>query len=556
MIKNKKSFALLIALFFCVSLLIPNVAFGQATDIKDHWAEKQITSWINQDLVRGYEDGSFKPNNKITRVEFITMVNRSFGFIEKADSTYKDVETGAWYAEGVARASKIGYVTGYEDGTMKPNSPISRQEAASIISKIFELNTSDLSVASKFTDASDIPSWSKGFVSAIVAEGYMGGYPDKTFRAKNLITRAESVTMLGKAVGQLYNMAGTYGSSNEKTIIDGNVTINTADIILKNIEIKGNLYITEGVGQGKVILEEVVVQGNTINKSSRNLMSKTADKYGITHQNYPIIDGSTSTFSIVSEINRAMYQDANNDNYPKEPSKTVPSYKLLINGDVDMIIVPYPSSDVLTLAEDAGVNLEFFEIAAEALIFITPIENQTENISKEQLRKIYLDYGIKNWSELDGPDRELVPICRNPDSGSQSQMDNLILNDKEMHPAIQENYVELTMESMLEQVAFYHGGGLDGEPTESYALGYTLYTYLQNVGEITGIDEKLKILSFEGVAPSGKSIADGSYSLGDGYYAVIRNDLPQENNARNIIKWLKSDEGQDIIESLGFISKK
>lgn len=66
---------------------------------------------------------------------------------------------------------------------------------------------------------------------------------------------------------------------------------------------------------------------------------------------------------------------------------------------------------------------------------------------------------------------------------------NLILNDKEMHSAIQENYVELTMESMLEQVAFYHGGGLDGELTESYALGYTLYTYLQNVGEITGIDE-------------------------------------------------------------------
>lgn len=61
-----------------------------------------------------------------------------------------------------------------------------------------------------------------------------------------------------------------------------------------------------------------------------------------------------------------------------------------------MIIVPYASSDVLSSAEDSAVELEFFQIAGEALIFITPIENQTENITMEQVRKIYLDYGIDN----------------------------------------------------------------------------------------------------------------------------------------------------------------
>lgn len=60
---------------------------------------------------------------------------------------------------------------------------------------------------------------------------------------------------------------------------------------------------------------------------------------------------------------------------------------------------------------------------------------------------------------------------------------NIILNGEKMHLAIQKNYVELTMEGMLEQVAFYHGGGLSGSPTNSYALGYTLYTYLKNMGE-------------------------------------------------------------------------
>ncbi|MEG6523352.1 PstS family phosphate ABC transporter substrate-binding protein [Desulfotomaculum sp. 1211_IL3151] len=289
----------------------------------------------------------------------------------------------------------------------------------------------------------------------------------------------------------------------------------------------------------------------TVNNA--NLMSDTAGKLGITHQNYPKMDGSTSTLSIVRAINKALYQYYENDNFPETAAKTVPSYQALINGEVDMIIVPYASSDVLDLAKDKGVELEFFPIAAEALVFITPIENETENITLEQLRSIYLDYGITNWTELGGPNRALVPICRNSDSGSQSQMDNLVLNGKKMHSAIQKNYVELTMEGMLEQVAFYHNGGLNGSPTDSYALGYTLYTYLKSMGEVTGIDERLKILAFEGFVPTEESLADGSYSLTDGYYAVVRKDLPKNHSARIIINWLKSDDGKAVIKGLGLI---
>lgn len=268
---------------------------------------------------------------------------------------------------------------------------------------------------------------------------------------------------------------------------------------------------------------------------------------------YPRIDGSTSTLKIAQAINRAIYNNEENENFPQTASKTVPSYELLIDGAVDMIIVPYASSDVLAQAKQKGVKLEFHPIAAEALVFITPKENTAENISLVQVRKIYLENAINNWSSLGGPNRKLVPICRNSDSGSQSQMDNLILNDEKMHPSIKKNYVELTMEGMLEQVAFYHNGGINGKPTNSYALGYTLYTYLKGVGEITGIDERLKMLSFEGVAPAVKSIADGSYPLGDAYYAVIRSDLPEEHSARRIISWLEGDDGQDVIERLGLI---
>lgn len=287
-----------------------------------------------------------------------------------------------------------------------------------------------------------------------------------------------------------------------------------------------------------------------------NSMSETANELGITHQNYPKIDGSTSTLSIVRAINMAMYKNSGNDNFLEKASKTVPSYKLLIDDKVDMIIVPYASSEILGEAENKGVKLEFYPIAAEALVFITPRENKAENITKEQVREVYLNNGIKNWSALGGPERKLIPICRNSDSGSQSQMDNLILEGKKMHSSIKKNYVELTMEGMLEQVAFYHSGGLNSRPTNSYALGYTLYTYLKGMGEITGIDESLKMLAFEGISPSEQSIADGSYSLSDGYYVVIRKDLPEGHSARKIINWLRSDDGNAIIKGLRLIPKR
>lgn len=287
--------------------------------------------------------------------------------------------------------------------------------------------------------------------------------------------------------------------------------------------------------------------------SFNNAMTSIAEDYNITHENYPKMDGSTSTLSLVKAINRAMYKYMENDNFPYTASKTVPSYKMLINGNVDMIIVPYASSDILSLADDKGVKLEFYPIALESLVFITPIENEANNITEDQVIKIYIDYGIKNWSELGGPNRDLVPICRNADSGSQSQMDNLILKGKDMHPDIQKNYVELTMEGMLELVAFYHNGGLDGSPTNSYALGYTLYTYLENMGEVTGIDERLKILSYEGIAPTEENMANGSYPLTDGYYAVIRSDLPKDHSARNIIQWLNSSVGKEAIRKVGLV---
>ena len=94
---------------------------------------------------------------------------------------------------------------------------------------------------------------------------------------------------------------------------------------------------------------------------------------------------------------------------------------------------------------------------------------------------------------------------------------------------------------------------VSADPTNSYTLGYTLYNYLKVMGELTGIDDKLKLLAVNGVTPTEETIAAGSYPLTAAYYAVIRSDLVADHSARGIIDWLKSHHGQAAIRRLKLI---
>lgn len=278
-------------------------------------------------------------------------------------------------------------------------------------------------------------------------------------------------------------------------------------------------------------------------------VSEVAVSIEVTPENYPRIDGSTSTLRLVQEIYKEVFKYVGYElsDLPQVASKTVPSYEKLISNQVDVILVPYASQEILDKAQKSGAELEFHPISLEALVFITAKDNSTQNISKEQVQKIYIDYGINNWKDLGGPDKELIPLCRNADSGSQSQLDNLVLKGKPMNEKIKENFVELTMDGLLEQTAFYH----NVNKKDCFGLGYTLYYYLQNMGNVTDIDKALKILNYEGVAATPETISDGSYTLATSYYVVVRKDLPKDHSARSLIKWLSSKYGSECITKSG-----
>ncbi|WCN38115.1 S-layer homology domain-containing protein [Aneurinibacillus uraniidurans] len=287
----KKIFKVCSSTFLASTLVLSvgTAAFAQAKDVENHWAKNQITKWVDAGYVTGYEDGTFKPDNSITRAEFIRLVNQSFDFTEVATIAYTDVSPSQWFYSEVAKAKAAGYISGYEDGTMKPNDKISRQEAAAIIQRLLNLPGTE---ASSFQDGQTIASWAKGAVGSVAANKIMNGYPDGTFKPANDITRAESIVTLDKAVGdkgtdspvtpqapsKTYDKAGTYGAAAGKTdTIQGDVIISAADVRLQNMVIDGNLFIAESVGSGNVYLNNVTIKGATTVKGGGSNSIYAAD---------------------------------------------------------------------------------------------------------------------------------------------------------------------------------------------------------------------------------------------------------------------------------------
>jgi hypothetical protein len=275
--KNRKVISLIISIFMTFSIFAGNMIQAKAEDmtqnqspqlypdIDKHWAEQYITNFSQKCLISGYPDGTFRPDSPITTAEFVTLINKTFGFKQIVSISFSDVAPSDWFAQEISKAKAQGYITGYEDGTFRHRTEISRQEAAVILCKVLKLHLSEKTeVLTKFKDADKIPEWSKLSLSTAVEAGYISGYPDGTIRPLGSISRAETVTILSRAVAALYKDPGVYGSEEEITEITGNVIISSDGVTLKNTIIHGNLYLSSGIGEGDVTLDTVTVNGRTI----------------------------------------------------------------------------------------------------------------------------------------------------------------------------------------------------------------------------------------------------------------------------------------------------
>lgn len=151
----------------------------------------------------GYEDGTIRPNGHITRAEAATVFFRLL--TDKARdanltdrSPYPDVSAGDWYNKAIATLSRMGILSGYEDGSFRPNATVTRAEFAAMAARF---DTEAKPVDMPFTDLTGC--WAADEIAKAYGKGWVNGYGDNTFRPNGPITRAEAVTLINRVLRRL-----------------------------------------------------------------------------------------------------------------------------------------------------------------------------------------------------------------------------------------------------------------------------------------------------------------------------------------------------------------
>ncbi|MBP1988532.1 DUF4838 domain-containing protein [Paenibacillus eucommiae] len=271
----KRGLSIIMTICMLISMILPLSSTALAnnsepddngldrSDLAGHWAKPVMGKWIDQGLIQGYGDNEYRPDRLATRAEFVVLMNQIFRFTQSTEGQpFTDVQTNAWYAEDVSRIYAAGIVEGLGGGKFEPEAQISREDAAVIVARAFRIafasEDNQGSAGAGFTDYDQISSYALEAVAGLHAGGYIQGRENQKFVPKGKITRAEIVQLIDNVMGTLINKPGT--DSIEKS---GNLVVNTDGITLKDQVISGDLYVTQGVGEGDLILEGVTVKGKT-----------------------------------------------------------------------------------------------------------------------------------------------------------------------------------------------------------------------------------------------------------------------------------------------------
>lgn len=285
--KRKKRIAALLLTCTLLAGMLPASA-AAPSDINGHWAQTTIQNWVSAGRISGYPDGTFKPQSNVSRAEMVKLINKAFSLQSGSAGSFSDVPSSYWGYSEIQIAAANGYVSGDSSGLFRPNSPLTRAEAAVMLSKIKKLDTTQS--YNNYSDNGSIPNWAKPHISACALSGVMGGYPDGSFGPTKNLTRAEAVVAIDKALNA--NVTPNNNNTNNitdlapkpdaekdknkvsdltvdsaKTYKDGtykDVDVDVSGATLRDLTVNGDLTINSAVKNGSVTLNKVRVKGDVL----------------------------------------------------------------------------------------------------------------------------------------------------------------------------------------------------------------------------------------------------------------------------------------------------
>lgn len=161
--------------------------------------EIELETGEHFNYIIGYDDGTIRPDNNISRAEIATiffrlMTEESRNTMMTTENEFSDVNDGSWYNVAVSTLANAGVLNGYPDGTFRPNQPITRAELAKVIALFADLKEGTL----KFSDIEE--HWARPYIELAAGNGWINGYPDGTFKPNQNIKRSETMAMINRVL--------------------------------------------------------------------------------------------------------------------------------------------------------------------------------------------------------------------------------------------------------------------------------------------------------------------------------------------------------------------
>lgn len=182
-------------------LLLPASAADKFTDIDRHWAKDIINDWADRDVVHGYGDNTYRPDNSITRAEFATVIKNLLALTDKAEISYPDVKTTDWFYDAVACLAEEEIMLG-DNGKFRPNDCITREEAFTAYARMLAIGEDKDPDLSKFADGNTVSDWAVKAMSILTKKGIVVGREGNKLFPKENITRAEVLALLTQTAGK------------------------------------------------------------------------------------------------------------------------------------------------------------------------------------------------------------------------------------------------------------------------------------------------------------------------------------------------------------------
>ncbi|MGB3493210.1 MAG: DUF1565 domain-containing protein [Elainellaceae cyanobacterium] len=147
-------------------------------DVQGHWAQSYIEALASLDVIGGFPDGSYRPNDPVTRAQFAAIVNQAFSPSPKRSSrSFADVRSNFWAYDAIQTAYQGDFLSGYPGGIFRPQQAIPRVEVLVALASGLGLNAGQTAALGKYNDAARIPAWATGAIAAATEEEIVVNYP-------------------------------------------------------------------------------------------------------------------------------------------------------------------------------------------------------------------------------------------------------------------------------------------------------------------------------------------------------------------------------------------